>query len=266
PAKPLSANHHRLSAYPGGQRLDAAGQPVQCGDVCHPCREHARLAGHERRYAAAGQGANRGCRAEPDRPEQGAQVRLLLRKLWLSGRRGKDHSPTLADLTRNLFRGDRHSMAPQHRTLIAKRRGLTFWTQWAVGMLLVCLLLTLLVQARYGTILSQYRVLGILTLLGSVHAYALLQVYHKRHRLLSGLLRLLAGWFLLIGSLLTIAVVTHTLHHYSLDLVFSWAVLGFVAQVLSYVPLHLMNRLHARKLRNERRSVIVGTGPLADRK
>lgn len=154
-------------------------------------------------------------------------------------------------------------MAPQHRNLLARRRGLTFWTQWATGMLLVCLLLSLIVQARYGTIPSQYRVLGILTLLGSVHAYALLQVYHKRHRLLSGLLRLLAGWLLLIGSLLAIAVATHTLQHYSLDLVFSWAVLGFLAQALSYVPLHVMNRLHARKLRKERRSVIVGTGSLA---
>ena len=154
-------------------------------------------------------------------------------------------------------------MAPLHRTLIAHRLGLTFWAQWATAMLLSNLLLIEVVQVRYGEVRSEYRVLGVLALLGSVHIYALLQVYHKRHRLLVGIARLLAGWSLLLVCLLAITLLSQTLHTYSPEVLASWAILSFFAQAASYVLLHLAARRHSRRLRRARRAVIVGTGPRA---
>lgn len=154
-------------------------------------------------------------------------------------------------------------MTSQHSSILANRRGLTFWGQWVTAMLLVNLILTALVVHRYGVIPSEYRLLGILTLLGSVPCYVAFQVYHKRHRLLSGLGRLAAGWSLLLATLLTIAFATKTIGIYSREVLLTWAILGFAVQVLSYLPLRMLTRLHSRKLRKERRSVIVGTGALA---
>ena len=154
-------------------------------------------------------------------------------------------------------------MTSQHSNILANRRGLTFWGQWVTAMCLVNLMLTAIVIHHYGVIPSQYRLLGILTLLGSVPCYAALRVYHKRHRVLSGLGRLAAGWGLLLGALLTIAFTTENISSYSREVVITWAILGFVVQVLSYLPLHVITRLHSRRLRKDRRSVIVGTGALA---
>lgn len=154
-------------------------------------------------------------------------------------------------------------MTSQHSSILANRRGLTFWGQWVIAMFLVNLTLTALVVNHFGVTPSEYRLLGILTLLGSVPCYAALQVYHKRHRLLSGLGRLAIGWGLLLAALLTISFATKTSEIYSREVVFTWAILGFVVQVLSYLPLRMITRLHSRKLRKERRSVIVGTGALA---
>ncbi len=48
---------------------------------------------------------------------------------------------------------------------------------------------------RVGSLTLEYRVLMILTVLGSVPIYSLMQVYHKRHEPgWSGLSRLLAAW------------------------------------------------------------------------
>jgi putative colanic acid biosynthesis UDP-glucose lipid carrier transferase len=40
--------------------------------------------------------------------------------------------------------------------------------------------------------------------------------------------------------------------------------LGYLAQVASFLPLHYLARMHSRKVRNERRSVIIGISPMAD--
>lgn len=154
-------------------------------------------------------------------------------------------------------------MTSQHSILIANRRGLTFWGQWITAMLMVNLLLAALAMIKLGELPSEYRLLGVLATLGSVPSYGLLRVYHKRNSTLSGLGRLLAAWSLLLAGLLVVGYATKTVGTYSRELVFSWAVLGFLVQVCTYLPLHMLTRLHSRKLRKERRSLIVGTGPLA---
>jgi Undecaprenyl-phosphate glucose phosphotransferase len=154
-------------------------------------------------------------------------------------------------------------MKPLYTTQMAHRRGLTFWGQWLCALSLVNLLLMLLVYRRVGSLTSEYRVLMILTVLGSVPIYSVMQVYHKRHGALSGLSRLLAGWLILLAVLVTIAFITQTSAIFSRQVVIVWAVLGYLIQAGSFLPLHYLARLHSHKVCNERRSVIIGTCPTA---
>ncbi|MBC8998606.1 undecaprenyl-phosphate glucose phosphotransferase [Pseudomonas sp. N40(2020)] len=146
---------------------------------------------------------------------------------------------------------------------MTQRRGLTFWGQWLCALSLVTSLLMLLVYWRVGSLTSEYRILIILTVLGSVPIYSLMRVYHKRHGLLVGLGRLLAGWLILLAVLAAIAFITQTSATFSRQVIIVWAVLGFVVQAASFLPLHYLARLHSRKVCNERRSVIIGTCPTA---
>lgn len=154
-------------------------------------------------------------------------------------------------------------MTPLYTAHMTHRRGLTFWGQWVCAMTLTTSLLMLLVWWRVGSLTSDYRILLILTVLGSVPIYSLMQVYHKRHGLLAGLGRLLAGWLILLAVLGAIAFITQTSAVYSRQVIMVWAVMGFVIQALSFLPLHFLARLHSRKVCNERRSVIIGTSPTA---
>lgn len=154
-------------------------------------------------------------------------------------------------------------MTPLYTAHLTHRRGLTFWAQWVCAMTLTTSLLMLLVLMRVGSLTSDYRILIILTVLGSVPIYSLMQVYHKRHGLLVGLGRLLAGWLILLAVLGAIAFITQTSAKYSRQVIMVWAVLGFLVQALSFLPLHYFARLHARMVCKERRSVIIGTCPTA---
>ena len=154
-------------------------------------------------------------------------------------------------------------MTPLYTAHLTHRRGLTFWGQWACAMTLITALLMLLVLWRVGSLTSDYRILIILTVLGSVPIYSVMQVYHKRHGLLVGLGRLLAGWLILMAVLAAIAFITQTSATYSRQVIMVWAVMGFLVQALSFLPLHYFARLHARMVCKERRSVIIGTCPTA---
>jgi putative colanic acid biosynthesis UDP-glucose lipid carrier transferase len=154
-------------------------------------------------------------------------------------------------------------MTPLYTAQMAQRRGLTFWVQWLGAMTLVNLLLVMLVLIRTGYLPSEYRVLMVLTVLGSVPIYSIMQVYHKRHGFVVGVARLLAAWLILLGVLVTIAFVTQTSAQFSRQVILLWAAGGFLAQAASFVPLHYFARLYSRVVYNERRSVIIGTCPTA---
>ncbi|RKS27974.1 putative colanic acid biosynthesis UDP-glucose lipid carrier transferase [Pseudomonas sp. WPR_5_2] len=154
-------------------------------------------------------------------------------------------------------------MTPQITTQMAHRRGLLFWGQWLCAMLVINLLLMLLVHWRVGSLTSDYRVLMILTVLGSIPIYSTMQVYHKRFGLLAGLGHLLAAWLILLAVLMAIAFVTQTSVRFSRQVIIVWAVAGFLAQAVIFLPLHWFARRYMRKVCNARRSVIIGTCPTA---
>ena len=143
------------------------------------------------------------------------------------------------------------------------RRGLTFWGQWLCAISLVSGLLCHLAIQEYGTVPGDYRLLIVLSVLGSVPVYILLRVYHKRHGYSAGLVRLLAGWLTLLAGLGGIAYLSQSSHSYSADILVNWALLGFLVQALAYLPLRYLANLHARRLRDTRSAVIVGSSALA---
>lgn len=143
------------------------------------------------------------------------------------------------------------------------RRGLTFWAQWSSATVLSNLVICYLVFDQLGYIATEYRVLILLGVLASVPIYTALHVYHKRYGYGLGLLRLLAGWSVLMGTLSAVVLVCLNYADLDQELLARMAVFGFLAQACSYLPLRYLTNLHARWLRYERTAVIVGTCPLA---
>lgn len=150
-----------------------------------------------------------------------------------------------------------------HRAPSANRRGLTFWVQWLAAMLMLNLLLWQLAILHTGEFSGEYRLLGALALLGSPYSHGLLRTYHKRHGLAQRLSRLLAAWLLLAGGSLALLAQAGLLDRFSATFLRDWLFLGFLAQALSLALLHKLARRHGRRLRRERRALIIGTGQTA---
>ncbi|WP_150305039.1 undecaprenyl-phosphate glucose phosphotransferase [Pseudomonas saliphila] len=143
------------------------------------------------------------------------------------------------------------------------RRGLTFWGQWLCAIFLVSGLLCYLVYQHLGVVSTQYRLLIVITVFGSVPAYMLLHVYHKRHSYLSGLVHLMGGWATLLAGLMAITYASQSMHLFSSEILLQWAVLGYLIQAAAYIPLRYFGNSHSSKLRLGRTSVIIGSGPAA---
>jgi len=136
---------------------------------------------------------------------------------------------------------------------------LTFWVQWVVGMGLAMSLLFFLTSAVYGEAGFLYRLLGLLTLLGSVPIYATLRVYQRTHGFTSGIARLLAGWCCLMGAAFFMALITHTAAMYDQQLLMYWAFIGFFPQAVSFVILHWVAQIIYQRGRTNRTALIIGT-------
>lgn len=143
--------------------------------------------------------------------------------------------------------------------------GLTFWAQWMVAQAVSLGVLVSLVLGKNGEVSEYYRVLMLMTLLASVPAYSLLQVYDKRKGYVSGLARLLAAWLLLLAALTVAGFVTKTSALFSREVMLQWAVLSYFAQVAAYLPLHLVARQLYAHQRAERTALVIGVGLLARR-
>ncbi|MFC6670552.1 nucleoside-diphosphate sugar epimerase/dehydratase [Marinobacterium aestuariivivens] len=143
-------------------------------------------------------------------------------------------------------------------------RGLTFWIQWLVAMTLTSALLGLLTWLKTGDIEAQYRILAVLAILGSVPAYTFSKAYDRtREGSISGLVRLLAGWLLLLAMLSVVAFVSKTSELYSREVLLKWAMLSYLVQAATFLPLHELSRSYHQRLREKRRALIIGTDRLA---
>ncbi len=154
-------------------------------------------------------------------------------------------------------------MIRKRSTTMPAGRSLTFWAQWMAAISVLILLLCALAVMKTGEVGTQYRMLAVFILLGSVPAYSMMQVYHKQHGYLAGIGRLLAGWLVLLSGLMGMAFITKTSELFSREVIITLALSGFTLQACLYVPLHNLARRYQQKLQAARTSLIVGTGELA---
>ena len=148
-----------------------------------------------------------------------------------------------------------------HRNLTPK--GLTFWGQWTLASGLVVALLFLLVVFKTGQLEYNYRVLAAFTILASLPAYTLCDVYSKKDDYAVGLGRLFMGWLLTLGILLAIGLACDASSVFPLEILLLWAAISYPLLAICYAPLHSLSKYYHRQLHERQKSLIVGTGKLA---
>lgn len=148
-----------------------------------------------------------------------------------------------------------------HRNLTPK--GLTFWGQWTLASGLVVTLLFMLVLLKTGQLEYNYRVLAAFTILASLPAYSLCDVYSKKDDYGVGLGRLFMGWLLTIGILFAVGIACNASSLFPLEILLLWAAVSYPLLALCYIPLHSLSRYYHRQLHQRHKSLIVGTGKLA---
>ncbi len=142
-------------------------------------------------------------------------------------------------------------------------KGLTFWGQWSIASIISLALFLGVAYYHEGSVAYYYRAGAILSVLGSLPAYSLFQVYAKQDTYLTGMTRLLGGWLLTLAVLTAIGFLCNADELFSRQVVFEWAVLGYVAQMLAYLPLQWISKHYHRQLQRQQRTLIIGTGELA---
>lgn len=147
--------------------------------------------------------------------------------------------------------------------VLSGRRGLTFWGQLVIGWVLSAALLCVLAYWKNDEISSFYRVLVLLSAMGSVPVYSALNIYDRRDGYFAGLCRLAGGWFFMLLLLAVFAFLTKSSHQYSREVMIYWALGGLILQGVSYVPLHCLSVSYHDGLRSQRTSLIMGTGEVA---
>ena len=148
-----------------------------------------------------------------------------------------------------------------HRNLTP--RGLTFWGQWTLASSLVVALLFTLVILKTGQLEYYYRVLAAFTILASLPAYTLCDVYSKKDDYAVGLGRLFMGWLLTMGILFAVGVACNASALFPVETLLLWAAVSYPLLALCYIPLHSLSRYYHRQLHERQKSLIVGTGKLA---
>ncbi|MBD1601315.1 undecaprenyl-phosphate glucose phosphotransferase [Pseudomonas typographi] len=153
-------------------------------------------------------------------------------------------------------------IAPRLHPMV-NRRGLTFWAMWLTGSVVSCVLLGSVIYAHFGGFPPPHRALMVIGVLASVPIYSALHVYHKRLNYAAGLLRLLAGWCVLVGTLGLVAMASGSPESIDPDLALQAIAFGYWGQAAAFVPLRFLLNRHTLRLKNDRKAVIIGSGELA---
>ena len=148
-----------------------------------------------------------------------------------------------------------------HRNLTPK--GLTFWGQWTLASSLVVALLFALVILKTGQLEYHYRVLAAFSILASIPAYMLCDVYSKKDDYAVGLGRLFMGWLLTLLILIAVGIACNANALFPLEILLLWAAISYAVLALCYIPIHSLSRYYHGQLHERHKSLIIGTGKLA---
>lgn len=138
------------------------------------------------------------------------------------------------------------------------RSSLTFWVQWVIGIFSSVLLLFIMVQRSLGEEPYPYRVLSIFIILASIPIYASLRVYLRTQDILSGIVKLVLAWGSLMAVSTILLILTDISHLFKLDLILRWSLSAFFVQSISFIILQSIAQRLYKKIRQQRRAIIVG--------
>lgn len=141
--------------------------------------------------------------------------------------------------------------------------GIAFWIQWVAALSSLLLLLIGLTVLKTGGFDAQYRVLAVLVPLAAVPVYTLVRVYQRGVGYFAGATRVLVAWSVLLALLISIAFITKTSESFSREVFLQWAVLGAIAQIISYIVIHSINERVYSQQRAKRVAAIIGTNSSA---
>tara|TARA_R110001592_G_scaffold53617_2_gene164402 strand:+ start:87 stop:1562 length:1476 start_codon:yes stop_codon:yes gene_type:complete len=139
-----------------------------------------------------------------------------------------------------------------------------FWLQWLISTALQCsVLLWLSLEKSDVDVASQYRLLALFSSLLAIPVFAVFRAYSIRNGYLAGAARVLAAWTALIALLTFIGFATKTSESFSREVILQWVAIGFVVQLLAFVPVHKLLRRIDKQHRFANASIIIGCGDIA---
>jgi putative colanic acid biosynthesis UDP-glucose lipid carrier transferase len=110
---------------------------------------------------------------------------------------------------------------------------------------------------------APYRMLAVVTLLVTTVVYNTVGIYYRRLDAASDVWRLTRAWMGVIGILILIAFVTKTSAVYSREVILTWAISAWAAQVLVYGWYRRATARRRSEARSHLPTLIVGSGELA---
>jgi putative colanic acid biosynthesis UDP-glucose lipid carrier transferase len=155
-----------------------------------------------------------------------------------------------------------YSQLGRRRRLLKKHESLIYWLQLIVDVGLVTGLLLLLVYLKDGYVVTQYRLMAIISALLLLLTYGVHGVYRRSGSLRSGWYNLFIAWSMFLLLLVFLAFVTKTSTIFSREVFLQWAVLGLFLQIGVFTIMHKTVGMVRDRLSPVIRSVVVGNGRL----
>ena len=149
------------------------------------------------------------------------------------------------------------------KRLLQNHDTLAQWIQHSLNLLIVSCTLVGLALWRDGTVGEHYRVMLVFALLLMTIIYNILGVFRRFDSLTGGMQHLARAWGSVIIILAWLAFLTKTSEVYSRQVVVYWALIAYVAQVITLYATHKLHVLYRAKYRARIPALIIGTGEMA---
>ena len=152
---------------------------------------------------------------------------------------------------------------PRRTSLLQRHKSVLRPAQIVIDILLTVAVLLVLAYVKDGEVTEVYRVQAVITTLLMLGFYSYFGVYHFHTSRLRAVIRLTKAWGLVIFCLFLIGFVTKTSGVFSRQVILSWMVVGYFAQLLAHLLVPSLLKLanvHAHRARKH--ALIIGAGAL----
>lgn len=147
-----------------------------------------------------------------------------------------------------------------HRKLVQNHKSSARWLQVILDFSIVVALLLIHSHLRGVDFDTEYRALAILTVLLMAVIYHISGVYQLSSSVFRRCINVGRSWLTVIACLVAIAFITKTSTKFSREVIITWTVSGYVAQILVFL---VVRYLQTQSRTEQLPTLIVGDGPLA---